>query len=155
MAAGTGIGAQSGANLQQDLLNHLTPTGAAVATTVTVTGPLKVALIVGATDTTNTTIGTECTDANYSRQSITAWNAASTTAGNGNTVGITTKTSNTALTFGGAGGFAVAQSVRGVTLMSSDATPVMTFYQNFAAVVSIPTNNQYQFAAGAITTQVG
>lgn len=155
MAAGTGIGAQSGANVQQDILNHLTPASTAVATAVTITGPLKLALIVGSTDTTNTTLGTECSDANYSRQSITAWNAASTTAGNGNAVGISTKTSNTALTFGGAGGFAVAQSVRGVALMSSDATPVMCFYQNFASATSIPINNQYQFALASISAQIG
>lgn len=155
MAAGTGIGAQSGANVQQDLLNHLTPASSTVATAVTITGPLKLALIVGSTDTTNTTIGTECSDANYSRQGITAWNAASTTAGNGSAVGITSKTSNTALTFGGAGGFAVAQSVRGVALMSSDATPVMCFYQNYASIVNVPVNNQLTFALGAVTAQIG
>jgi len=156
MAANTGLAAvTAGGNVQADLLAHLYPTGVAVATAVTITGPVRVALVVGATDSTNTTMGTECTDANYARQSITVWNAPTTTAGGGSAAGYTAKTSTNALTFGGAGGFAATQSIRGNFIVSSDATPVIISYQNLPAVSTILVNQVYTVAAGQAQVQIG
>lgn len=154
MAAGTGLGAATGQNVQADILAHLYPASGTVATAVTITGPIKFALIVGATDSTNTTVGTECTDTNYSRQSVTGWNTASTTAGNGSANGFTSKTSTNALTFGGSG-FAAAQAIRGNAAYSSDATPVYVSYQNYASVVNVGINQVYTVAAGSCSVQVG
>jgi len=155
MAAGSGFGAVTGTNVQADILNHLTPLTTPVAPAVTITGPVKMALCAtaGATytgvDSTNTTFGTECTDANYARQSITAWNAPTTTAGNGYNVGVTTKTTGIGLTFGGTGGFAAQQTVHGYGYYSSDATPVYIGYSNLATNINIPANNQLVVASGS------
>lgn len=156
MAANTGLAAvTAGGNVQADLLAHLYPTTVAVATAVAITGPVRVALVVGAADSTNTTMGTECADTNYARQSITGWNAPTTTAGSGSATGYTAKTSTNGLTFGGAGGFAAAQSIRGNFIASSDATPVIISYQNYAAVVTVAINQTYTVAAGSAQVQLG
>lgn len=154
MAAGTGICAVTGRNVAGDLLAHITPATSTVATAVTITGPLKLGLIVG-TGTTNTTIASECSDANYARQSLTAWNGASATAGNGSAAGFVNKTSNVVLTFGGSTGFAVAQSINTLVLYSNDATPVEVFYQNFGSTTTVPINNQYTIASGSVAAQIG
>lgn len=155
MAATSGLGANTtGGNLASDLLNHITPASSTTATAVTVTGPIKVGLYT--TATTNTTPGTECSDANYLRTqgNVSAWNAITTTAGAGYQVGYVQRTSNIALTYGGATGFAVAQTITGVVLWSSDATPVCVSYQNYAAGVSVPINNQYNIASGSVVLQL-
>lgn len=151
MAASSGMSAVTGRNVAADILAHLTPLTTPVATAVTVTGPLKLALMIGAVQNTDAATAHECTDANYARQSITAWNAAAVTAGAGYNVGKVAKTSNLALTFGGGTGFAVAQTMTGDMLVSSDATPVECFYENFAASVPVPVNNQYVVASGSVT----
>ena len=154
MAASSGIGAIAAANVAADILGHLTPTAAAVATAVVITGPLKVALLT--TVSTNQVVGTECTDANYTRAqgSITAWNAITTTAGAGYQVGFAQRTSNVALTYGGGTGFAAAQTITGVAFYSSDATPVLVVYQNFAVGVAIPLNNNYVVASGSASVSL-
>lgn len=149
MAATSGLLALSAANVEQDLLNHLTPASGTTATAITVTGPLKVALLTAVS--TNTAVGAECTDANYARQSVTSWNAPATTSGEGYAAGVTNKTNAVALTFGGSTGFAVAQTITGIALYSSDATPVGVYYENFATNLGVPINNQVVFGVGQIT----
>jgi len=149
MAATSGLMAVTGRNVAADILAHLTPPSSTTATAITVTGPLKLRLYT--TAITNTTLGTECSDANYASQSVTAWNAVSTTAGAGYGVGFASRTSNVVLTFGGGGGFAAGQTFTGCALVSSDATPVEVAYQNFASSVVIPVNNQYVVASGSLS----
>lgn len=151
MAASSGMSSVTGRAVAADILAHLTPASSTTPTAVTVTGPLKLALQIAAVQNTTAATTNECTDTNYARQSITAWNAATTTAGAGYGVGKVSKTSNIALTFGGGTGFAVAQTITGDMLVSSDATPVEVFYENFAASVSVPINNQYVVASGSVT----
>lgn len=151
MAASSGMSSVTGRAVAADILAHCTPATSTVATAVTITGPLKLALMIAAVVNTDAATAHECTDTNYARQSVTAWNAASTTGGAGYNVGKVVKTSNVALTFGGGTGFAVAQTVTGDMLVSSDATPVECFYENFAASVSVPINNQYVVASGSVT----
>ena len=149
MAATSGLGAvTAGGNLAQDLLNHITPNSSTQATTITITGPIKARMVTSVS--TNTTPGTTCSDANYADQAVT-WAAASTTAGAGYGVGYVQKASSAGLTFGGGTGFAVAQTFTGVWYVSSDATPVQVAYENFAAGVVVPINNQYTVAAGSAT----
>jgi hypothetical protein len=149
MAATSGLMAVTGRNVAADLLAHITPPSATTATAVTITGPLKLRLYTSAI--TNTALGTECSDANYASQSVTAWNAVSTTTGAGYGTGYAGRTSNVALTYGGGGGFAVSQTLTGCALVSSDATPVEVAYQNFASPVVIPINNQYVVASGSLS----
>ena len=52
-------------------------------------------------------------------------------------------------------GAAGAQSITGVDLVSSDATPVKVLYQNFTTPIAIPVGNTYSFAIGALTGQLG
>lgn len=139
MAATSGLGALATNNLAQDLLNHITP-ATTTATAITVTGPIKCHLHTAAT--TNTAIGTECADSNYAAQSVT-WNAASTTAGAGYQVGFVARTNNGALTFGGAGGMNASQTITGITLQSSDATPIFVGYENYATSVVVGAGLQY------------
>lgn len=138
-----------------DLLAHLTPvTAAVVATAVSILGPLRLSL--HTTTHTNTTPGTECADTNYNRAqgSLTAWNAASTTAGAGYGVGFVQKTSNIALTFFPTTGAAAAQTLTGSALFSVDATPCFVSYLNFAVSVTVPINNTYTVASGSVTLQI-
>jgi hypothetical protein len=132
----------------KDLLDHITPTSATVATAVTITGPLKMSLQTAAVANDTAATVHECTDANYARQSISAYNADATASGAGYNVGKVTKANTSDLTFGGVGGFAVAQSITGHIDASSDATPVETFYENFAAAIAVLANQQYVVAAG-------
>lgn len=152
MAATSGIGAVTAVELAGDLLDHITPSSGTVATAVTVTGPLKCKLFT--TVIKNDTRGTECTDANYAFQSVTAWNAKTVTSGSGYNVGIVQKTSNLNLVFGGGTGFATTQTFTGLDLDSSDATAVMVFYQNFAASLTVPSGNQYIILSGNLTVGI-
>lgn len=155
MASTSGLGAvTTGGNLAADILGHITPASATSATAVTVTGPLKVGLYT--TVSTNTTPGTECSDANYLRiqGSVTAWNAVTTTAGAGYQVGYAQRTSNIALTYGGGTGFAVAQTFAGVVIWSSDATPCCISYQNYSSAIVVPVNNQYNIASASVVLQL-
>lgn len=154
MAVTSGLFAISAANVAGDILNHLTPASGTVAPAVTVTGPIKMKLLT--TTSTNTAEGTECADANYTAggQPITAWNAAATTAGAGYNVGYVGKTNQTVLDFpqgNTSTGFAAAAALAGVSLVSSDATPVKVAYLNFAATVNVPQGNVYQWGNGAFT----
>ena len=148
MALTSGTGALVANDVAKDILDHLTPNSGTTATAITITGPIKCALIVGAS--TNTTLGAECSDANYARQSI-SWGADAVTSGAGYGVGYVQKANTVALTFGGAGGFAVAQTIYGVAYYSSDATPVLIAYENYAATVSVGVNQQYIIPIGSAT----
>ena len=153
MASTSGICAVLTRNIQKDLLDHLTPTAGTVATAITITGPIKMHLYT--TAWTNVTPGTECADTHYAAQSISAWNADSVTEGAGPAAGYTSKTNTTELTYGGATGFNAAATITGVALLSSDATPVEVSYENFAAPMSVPINNNYSFANGAVSIAIG
>lgn len=152
MAATAGIGAVSGVNLAGDLLDHITPASSTTATAVTITGPLKGKLYTSSIS--NDTRGTECSDANYASQSVSAWNAKATISGAGYNVGVVKKTSNVNLTWGGGTGFAVQQVFTGLALDSSDGTPVMVYYQNFAVSLTIPVGNQYIVLSGNLTVGI-
>jgi hypothetical protein len=155
MAATAGMCAVTGRSVAPDILAHLTPTTTAVATAITVTGPMKLALMVAAVTNTDAATAHECSDANYARVAVPAWNAVATTGGAGYGVGFAKRTNNGAMTFFGGTGCAVAQTITGDMLVSSDATPVEVFYENFAAGVSVPINNQYVVANAACAVSIG
>lgn len=149
MAATSGLGAISAHNLAGDLLAHISPASSTTATVVTVTGPLLAKLYTSVIK--NDTRGTECADSNYTNQAVSAWNAASTASGSGYNVGVVSRTSNVGLTFGGGSGFAAQQTLTGLALDSSDGTPILVFYNNFAASVVVPAGNQYVILSGNLT----
>jgi hypothetical protein len=148
MAQTSGICNVTGRPVAKDLLDHITPTSGTVATAVTITGPLKMAMQTAAVANDTPATTHECSDANYARVAISAYNADATASGAGYNVGKVTKANTSDLIFGGAGGFAVAQTFTGHIDASSDATPVETFYENFAATIAVLANQQYVVAAG-------
>jgi len=154
MAATSGLSSVTGRNVAGDILTHLFPATRTVATAITGTGPIKGALQTALVNNDSAATAHECTDANYARQSITGWGAVAVTSGQGYGAGFSKIASTVALTYGGAGGFAVGQTFTGVVLASSDATPVEVAYQNFAASVSVLANQQYVVASGSCTVEL-